>query len=185
MAALGWLASRVITGARAKEKAEQLTAAAGLVDTLQRTGLSLDQARQLVRELSGARGPSPETLTALSGPIVRDGQPPVERDEPWKMVTTAALKFRLDARLTVLDAQMAEQIADLLILLSDETGAGAALEQAQAAWERYREAEQSLAHAIWDGGTGQTSAGLAVMIAVSEARLADLTRQKDQAKYLV
>lgn len=164
LATIGWFARRLISGSHIDERAARLDKALDVAEKLKRSGMSIEQARMLADNLvSGSSGLSDETLAALA-----------ESNEIGSkfsaLDTTAAMGVQLNARLSVLDAELAELFLKLEILVGDEAYFEA-LKGAQAAWVAYREAEGTAAAVEMAGGTGRTVNALATEILVTEARI--------------
>jgi len=164
LATVGWFARRLISGSHIDERAARLDKALDVAEKLNRSGMSIEQARMLADNLvSGRSSPSDETLAVLtqSNEISRKFS---------VLDTTAAMGVQLHARLSVLDAELAELFLKLEILISD-VAYFEALKCAQAAWVTYREAEGTAAAVEMAGGTGRTVNALATEIIVTEARI--------------
>lgn len=164
LATIGWFARRLISGSHIDERATRLDKALDVAEKLKRSGMTIEQARMLADNLvSGRSIHSDETLAALTQSN--------EIGPKFSVLdTTAAMGVQLDARLSVLDAELAGLFLKLEILINDAVYFEA-LKSAQAAWVTYRQAEGIAASVEMAGGTGRTVNALATEILVTEARI--------------
>lgn len=176
---IGWFGQRWLTGARHMETTARLLSVVDLVERLQRAGLSLEDAKKAADSIK-AGAPTLPISTAKSVVASLEDEIPEDIDLPSQYTSTYAMKFRLDSKLSTLDAQINEALTELRILLSDDEYEAAI--QVQSSWTEYRIAEGEFASVGARGGTGETIYAFSAMISVSETRLAMLREQIREAK---
>ncbi|MBK8373884.1 lysozyme inhibitor LprI family protein [Sphingorhabdus sp.] len=167
LASIGWLFRRKITGSHKDERIARLDKALEISGKLQHSGMSLEQAQALAERLAvGTAALSADTLQHLLPDLSQESE-----SRPFSILeTTAAMGAQLDARLKVLDAQISEVLLKIE-MICDDGDYWHAIDQAQAAWVKYREAEGYAAATEMAGGTGRTVNSLAIEIAVTEERI--------------
>jgi uncharacterized protein YecT (DUF1311 family) len=178
LSALSWVARRYITGSHKDERAARLDKALDVAEKLKRTGMSVDQAQSLADRLVGENSTlSTETIQKITF-LEQDGG---EESRFTLLDTTAAMGAQLDARLAVLDAEIAELFLKLEILVGDQEHFEA-LKEAHEAWTKYRMAEGSAAAIEMMGGTGATVNSLATEIMITESRIEALKQTVEDYK---
>ena len=141
--------------------------------------MSVEEAKALADNLvDGQRALSPETLKHVPALVNESAD-----YEPFSPLdTTAAMGAQLSARLDVLNAEIAELFLKLEILCGDADFFDA-LQQAQAAWVTFRDAEGYAAAVEMAGGTGRMVNSLSVEISVTEDRIDVLKKMVEEQKH--
>lgn len=172
LAGLGFLLRRQITGAQAHERVALLNSLADLKAKLVAGGMSLDQVSDLEAFLKEDKGStSVVALDAIAG-TQASTEGGLDDNLPQEYWTTVAMRGRAGARFDVVEAEIAEALAELHMLTRESRRT--ILEQAQAAWQEFRASEASFAASQYEGGTLAPLIGTLRAIQVSEHRLTEL-----------
>ncbi|UIP06839.1 lysozyme inhibitor LprI family protein [Erythrobacter sp. SDW2] len=160
---IGWFARRWLTRERTKEEIEILSGTAKLVEALNASGLSMEEARSISRDLSKfGNVPSKATIEAVSIGI-EDAIEEYPNSE-----TSFRIAQSMANRLTVLDAELASAIFEVECAIPSRW-----LEmfrEAQTAWEAWREAERHYSGFQYVGGSIMIIEELSTAIAMTESR---------------
>lgn len=145
---LGWLGSRAaflferkVTGAKDKEQVAYLKAIVDLSETMQRAGMTIEDARGFEAMMRAPAANHGDAARQVVGKLV----------EPAAFQSTYVLKARADAAYEVAEAKLRQALLDLELLLRDDEGE--ALSAAQEAWQSYRRSLEDRALRQFLGGT--------------------------------
>lgn len=186
--ALGWVIRRWLTGAHHKEDTDSIKQAVELNSFLQQHGMSFAEARQLRDSLrDGKQLITPAMAKALNEQPER---PNSDSDDdsanPTHRIgfsdTTAGMKLGMGMRLEQLNAELQYLIAELSHGFSPAREH--ALLQAQESWEKFRADDAVVSALLWEGGTGAPLLDLSRQVELTEDRVAQLRRLKEQEEAL-
>lgn len=161
---IGFMLSRLITGAQKQEAATYFNSLADLATKLKAGGMSVSDVKKLEDDLrSRPLSDSSEVANLITE---------ADTDEIESFTSTYAMRMRTNARYDVSDANLNKTFLDLCLVLDESEEA--AYEDMQDKWKEYRLALMEAAGAQYGSGTLGPIVGALSGLAETERRTAEL-----------